>query len=99
LEQLDRHVRKINEQKRIQARRKQVSLWLQVICTVCMLEKWHSRMKREKTRKLRELKQFSAALIIQRGWRRQISIYNSKAMMQIILRTRQVLWLLTFKVS
>ncbi|KAF0690534.1 Aste57867_18083 [Aphanomyces stellatus] len=97
VEQLDRRTQKLNEHNRRMAFQNQVKLWLRVVVTVCVVEKWHARMKCEKQRKSTEFKRISAAVRIQRMWRHTVNLSNSKAMIQIILKTRQILWSLTFK--
>ncbi|KAH9135751.1 hypothetical protein AeRB84_018902 [Aphanomyces euteiches] len=99
MEQLDRRARKLHEQRRHVALETQVKGWLRVVVTVCVVENWHDRMRREKKRKLIELKEHAAACRIQRVWRYKLHVTNSKAMLQIILKTRQILWSLTFKAS
>jgi hypothetical protein len=98
IEILDRRTRKINEQQRYLANRKQIKVWLRVVSTVCILEKWHRCMKQENSRKLIELKQTKAVCRIQRVHRLSVNRHSSKAMMQIILKMRRILWILTFKV-
>ncbi|OQR95089.1 hypothetical protein THRCLA_08025, partial [Thraustotheca clavata] len=97
VEQLDRHARQVNLQKRLLARRQQIASWLQVVMTVCNIERWHYRTNQEKSKKLLELHRLAAVLKIQRLWRRRIRVSNSKAIMQIIIKFRRILWSVSFR--
>ncbi|OQR85147.1 hypothetical protein ACHHYP_12232 [Achlya hypogyna] len=97
VELLDRHARQVNAQKRIAARRQQTCAWLRAVLTVCHLERWRQRTRHEKSKKLQELHQLAAACKIQRLWRRRVHVANSKAMLTIIIKTRRILWSLTFR--
>ncbi|RHY29876.1 hypothetical protein DYB32_004778 [Aphanomyces invadans] len=97
IDQLDRRAQKLKEQRRRLACQSQGRLWLQVIVAVVIATTWRRRMEVEKSRKSIEFRQITAVCLIQRVWRRKVHLSNSKAMLQIILKTRQILWSLTFK--
>ncbi|ETV96892.1 hypothetical protein H310_10168 [Aphanomyces invadans] len=98
IDQLDRRAQKLKEQRRRLACQSQGRLWLQVIVAVVIATTWRRRMEVEKSRKSIEFRQITAVCLIQRVWRRKVHLSNSKAMLQIILKTRQILWSLTFKI-
>ncbi|EQC35720.1 hypothetical protein SDRG_06998 [Saprolegnia diclina VS20] len=98
VELLDRHTRQVNQQKRLAARAQQVRAWLRVLCTVAHLERWHVRTRQEKSKKLLELRELAAISKIQRVWRRRVHVANSKALLHIILKTRRILWSVTFRI-
>ncbi|ETV69251.1 hypothetical protein, variant 1 [Aphanomyces astaci] len=97
LEQLDRRAHKLLEQRRRLACQSQGRLWLKVVAVVVITSTWQRLLAAEKKRKSVEFRQVSAVCLIQRVWRRKVHLSNSKAMLQIILKTRQILWSLTFK--
>ncbi|RHY46548.1 hypothetical protein DYB30_010508 [Aphanomyces astaci] len=97
LEQLDRRAQKLLEQRRHLACQSQGRLWLKVVAVIVITSTWQRRLAAEKKRKSVEFRQVSAVCLIQRVWRRKVHLSNSKAMLQIILKTRQILWSLTFK--
>ncbi|KDO20239.1 hypothetical protein SPRG_14485 [Saprolegnia parasitica CBS 223.65] len=97
VELLDRHARQANQQKRLAARAQQVRAWLRVLCTVAHMERWHVRTRQEKSKKLCELRELAAVSKIQRVWRQRIRVATSKALLQIIVKTRRILWSLTFR--